>query len=248
VYTDSSYGVPAIYLNDWPDRYIHTNFDLPAHLDPTKLKRAAFIGAASAWFLAMMTEDDAGAVLDVVESSRLRRTAAMLQRVQALHADEAANLARFHLQSERGLVESIERFVTLSAPERDRASQSLRRLEDLVGTPGGRTPATGDGQLIFRRNPDLRGPLAVFGYDYFLDHYGEERAAKLGLLSHRGARGTGSEYAYELLNLVDGRRTAQAIRDDLAAIYGPVPLALVVEYLRALETIEVVLGASSIEP
>ncbi len=25
VYADSSFGIPAIYLNDWPDRYIHTN-------------------------------------------------------------------------------------------------------------------------------------------------------------------------------------------------------------------------------
>jgi len=35
--------IPAIYLNDWPDRYIHTNFDTAANIDPTKLKRAAFM-------------------------------------------------------------------------------------------------------------------------------------------------------------------------------------------------------------
>src|SRR3989454_3175162 len=52
VYQDSSFGIPAIYLNDWPDRYIHTNFDTAANIDPTKLKRAAFIGAASGYFLA----------------------------------------------------------------------------------------------------------------------------------------------------------------------------------------------------
>jgi aminopeptidase YwaD len=52
VYQDSSFRIPAIYLNDWPDRYIHTNFDTAANIDPTKLKRAAFIGAASGYFLA----------------------------------------------------------------------------------------------------------------------------------------------------------------------------------------------------
>src|SRR5579859_6695412 len=52
VYQDSSFGIPAIYMNDWPDRYIHTNFDTAANIDPTKLKRAAFIGAASGYFLA----------------------------------------------------------------------------------------------------------------------------------------------------------------------------------------------------
>ncbi|HYS11204.1 MAG TPA: M28 family peptidase, partial [Myxococcales bacterium] len=46
VYQDSSFRIPAIYLNDWPDRYIHTNFDTAANIDPTKLLRAAFIGAA----------------------------------------------------------------------------------------------------------------------------------------------------------------------------------------------------------
>ncbi|HWM69515.1 MAG TPA: M28 family peptidase, partial [Steroidobacteraceae bacterium] len=51
-YQDSSFGIPSIYLNDWPDRYIHTNLDSAANIDPTKLKRAAFIGAASGYFLA----------------------------------------------------------------------------------------------------------------------------------------------------------------------------------------------------
>ena len=47
VYSDSSFGIPAIYLNDWPDRYIHTNFDVAANIDSTKLERAAFIAAVS---------------------------------------------------------------------------------------------------------------------------------------------------------------------------------------------------------
>ncbi len=31
VYQDSSFGIPAIYLNDWPDRYIHTNFEIHSY-------------------------------------------------------------------------------------------------------------------------------------------------------------------------------------------------------------------------
>jgi aminopeptidase YwaD len=52
VYQDSSFGILAIYLNDWPDRFIHTNLDSAANIDATKLKRAGFIGAASGYFLA----------------------------------------------------------------------------------------------------------------------------------------------------------------------------------------------------
>src|SRR5215472_12122830 len=64
VYQDSSFGIPAIYLNDWPDRYIHTNFDSAANIDPTKLKRAAFIGAASGYFLASIQARDEKAIAD----------------------------------------------------------------------------------------------------------------------------------------------------------------------------------------
>jgi aminopeptidase YwaD len=58
VYQDSSFRIPAIYMNDWPDRYIHTNRDGAANIDPTKLKRAAFIGAASGYFLANFSSRD----------------------------------------------------------------------------------------------------------------------------------------------------------------------------------------------
>ncbi len=52
VWSEGSWRVPAIYLNDWPDRYIHTHADGVGNIDSTKLLRAAFLGAASAWYLA----------------------------------------------------------------------------------------------------------------------------------------------------------------------------------------------------
>ena len=48
------------------------------------------------------------------------------------------------------------------------------------------------------------------------------------------------EYAYEVLNFANGKRNAQGIRDAVSAEYGPVPLEMAVEYLRALEKIGVV--------
>jgi hypothetical protein len=54
------------------------------------------------------------------------------------------------------------------------------------------------------------------------------------MLDFAGQRGSGGEYAYEILSLSDGHRTAREIRDIVSAEYGPVPLELVVEYLRAL--------------
>jgi hypothetical protein len=45
---------------------------------------------------------------------------------------------------------------------------------------------------------------------------------------------------YEMLNLVDGERNVQAIRDYLAAAYGTVSLDDVFDYLRLLEKIGVI--------
>jgi hypothetical protein len=45
---------------------------------------------------------------------------------------------------------------------------------------------------------------------------------------------------YEALNLVDGKRTIIDIRDALSAIYQPVALADVEQYLAALESISVI--------
>src|SRR5207342_3187657 len=103
VYQASSFAIPAVYLNDWPDRYIHTTLDTAANIDPTKLGRVAFIGAAT------------GVAL--------------------------ANDPRIGTAAET------------PAPMR---------------APG--PAAGGDGKRVFRRNPEPRGPLSVFGYDWFDDH------------------------------------------------------------------------------
>ncbi len=105
-------------------------------------------------------------------------------------------------------------------------------------------PASDEGgsSTVFRRNDNPKGPMAVFGYDYLTGHYGADRTAKLALLSYQGLRGSGSEYAYEVLNFVDGKRSIVQIRDAVAAEYGPVPLKIVGEYLHALEEIGVIRG------
>ena len=82
--------------------------------------------------------------------------------------------------------------------------------------------------------------MSVFGYDYFADHAKAAGVATPKLLDHEGLRGAGHDYAYEALNFTDGKRNAQEIRDALSAEFGPVPLELVVEYLRALEKIGVI--------
>src|SRR5207244_6955890 len=92
VYSDSTFGIPAIYLNDWPDRYIHTNFDLPANIDPTKLARAGFIAAASGYVLSRLGSSDTPAITDVVRMHAVERTAIVLRK----HDPSAARLESWY--------------------------------------------------------------------------------------------------------------------------------------------------------
>lgn len=243
VYADSSFGIPAIYLNDWPDRYIHTNFDTPANIDPTKLKRAGFIGAASGYFLANATANDADAVWRVIRSRSMHRAAKMMERGYELNAIEAANFVRSYWGYEHHVVASTQAFFrsTVLTGSRREVAEFIDRQVQTVGNKSA-TPeiAPGDGRLVFKRDPAIKGTMTAFGYDYFSGHYGEGRARSIRLLNFQGLWGSGGEYAYEVLNFADGNRNVEQIRDAVSAIYGPIPLELVLEYVKALEAIKVV--------
>jgi aminopeptidase YwaD len=248
VWNEGSFRVPAIYFNDWPDRYIHTTGDTAANIDPTKLERAAFLAAASALVLADLDADRAAAVEPLLRAASLRRLATLVERRAGLPADEGAVLARFWSWHEREVHASLGRFVGGGAAPAAASSadgaQLLAEWERLLGGVTEAPPPVGDGALVFRRQREPRGPMSVFGYDYLQAHLGAEKHAALALLAAEPRWGEG-DYAYEALNLVDGRRSAQEIRDALTAVYGPVPLAAVVEYLRALEAVGVLVKESA---
>jgi len=241
VYQDSSFGIPAIYLNDWPDRYIHTNFDTAANIDPTKLKRAAFIGAASGYFFAGMGDKDLQAVFGLLQMRTLR-TAEEIRRKRAQVAEyEGGEIERFEEVQVRPLVESVTRLAPDSKgvrfPAMGKIGSNIANNAEGMSLKAILIP---EATVVFRRNAEPKGPLAVFGYDYFADHAKAAGIAEPKLLSYEGLWGSGEEYAYEVLNFADGKRNAQEIRDAVSAEYGPVPLELVVEYLKALEKIGVI--------
>jgi len=240
VYEDSSFGIPAIYLNDWPDRYIHTNFNSAANIDPTKLKRAAFIGAASGYFLATFSIQQGQELALRMQSQGVidKEKQGLRDGFLSLMDQNALQVAR--IASSLGALESLSKFLPgsvakgeierVAAVSISRIYEDHRNIDRLAGI----------GVSKFRRKTEVKGPLAVFGYDYFADHAKAAGIATPKLLSYEGLWGAGEEYAYEVLNFADGKRNAQEIRDAVSAEYGPVPLEMVVEYLKALEKIGVV--------
>ncbi|WP_395622681.1 M28 family peptidase [Sphingomonas daechungensis] len=211
VWAEGSWRTPIIYVSDWPDRYIHTNRDVPENLDATKMKRAIFIAAASGWYLANVRQDEVPVLAAAMENEALERKAAALrspnpnavQFAQAAETEEAASLARF------GLV----------------------RPQSTADAP----PAHIEG-LVYRRKPNPKGPMTGFGYSWLDDQLEKAKLPRPKLLDREAPR-DGPSFAYEALNLVDGNRSVQDIGNQLTATVGPVPIAEVADFLATLQRV-----------
>jgi hypothetical protein len=124
---------------------------------------------------------------------------------------------------ERNVLSSIDVYSSGATPPKHRPSRG----------------AASDGTPIFHRRPEPRGPLVVFGYDYFADHAKAAGISTPRLLSYEGPWGSGEDYGYEALNFADGTRSVRQITAALVAEYGLVPEEWVLEYLQALQKIGV---------
>jgi hypothetical protein len=128
----------------------------------------------------------------------------------------------------------------LNPEQRRLLEQRVDVLARTYGTGGAAPRPTGEGAVVYRRNPTLKGPMVDFSYDFVADRIGKERSEALALRSVAGADGGEADYPFEALNFVDGRRSVQDIRDALSAEFGPVPLGPVAEYLKVLAEIGVI--------
>jgi hypothetical protein len=150
VFNDSWVGVPGTSLTNWPDEYIHSSDDDLWQVDPTQLKRNAFVVAATAWWLATAGEAEAGWLADYVAArggERLARDRATAQNwiregdgSEADRRRGASELASVGLAKEAAAVEST-RSLGASEAARSRALGSLRSVaaplsEGLAGPAG----------------------------------------------------------------------------------------------------------------
>ncbi|HLJ46586.1 MAG TPA: DUF4910 domain-containing protein [Bryobacteraceae bacterium] len=210
VYEEGSFRVPTIYMNDWPDVFIHTNGDVPANMNATKLQRVAVIGAAAGYYLASAGPKDAdrlaGEVLarsGVRLNEALQRSLADPQRSRDI-IDEAN-------REESEVLKSVSNFVPETAAEIDRRKPKLSPPQSARGP-------------VPKRNPAVRGNLDVYYYDYLKDHVNEPfQPALQGLL------------AYEALNLVDGHRSIEDIGRILSGAYEGIDSKALLDYFHLLE-------------
>ena len=234
VFQEASFGVPMVYFHDWPDVTIHTNKDQPENLDATKLGRVAYLGAGIAWTLAALPD---------AEAPRLLRTARAQceARVALAQADDTRDgllAAHEAIETERETLRSVAAMWPSTASAVAREDDRLRQMAALVRPPA--TPgAAGAEARVPVRNPEIRGPLDVYYFDYVAEALGRPAsgptmAAAASLDTRLTSRPEGGMLAYEAFNLADGKRTVAEIRDVLAGRYEPVPVEEIAEYFDLL--------------
>ncbi len=217
VFEAGGFRVPMVYFHDYPDVTIHTQKDLPENLDATKLGRVAYIGAGTVWTLAALPDAEAPRLLAVARAEVEQR---VLARGAAPGPDPAL-AAREAMLAGIGTLESVARLCPAVAADVAKDVEHLRSA--LPPAP----PASDRRRPL--RNPDVRGPLNVYYYDYFADIPGADLTG-IAL----AARPDGEVLAYEALNLADGTRSVSEIRDVLSARYSEVEAAAVAEYFERL--------------
>ncbi len=89
------------------------------------------------------------------------------------------------------------------------------------------------------------GPVQNQNDDALLARLGPERYGRIKLISGGAGRyasvlDRSGLYAYEILNFVNGKRTAGEIRDAVSAEFGPIPIAFVADYLGALADAKII--------
>jgi hypothetical protein len=219
VYQEGSFRIPAIY--------------------PTKLKRAAFIGAASGYFLANFhTKESSRAMERTIRERRMLRAMETSRRFDICGEAPPIPISFPGFRDyERDVLLSMNKFAPDSVQPEWIADLSL--IVPLSAIVQESNTYSNDEAIVFTRIPGANGPMSVFGYDYLTDHLGSAKLPRPKLLDYQGCWGSGEEYAYETLNLVNGRRAAREIRRTVTDEYGPVPFDTVMEYLKALESIGV---------
>ncbi len=216
----NSFGVPAVMLINWPDKYYHSSLDEPANIDPEMLRIAGSAAMASAYFISSARGEE------VVWLAR----ATFNKLVSIYH--EMLNEAEYNgwgkvLRARRKILphafsKALKRIGELY-PEAAEVSERLAgRLQRLSG---GRIKTGGK---VYRRR--FEGPLSMGEVRRRL---GPEGARLLGgIMRKMGLAGAG--WMFSTVYMMDGSRGMEEIYASILAEYGAIDRRLFNRYLGLL--------------
>ena len=243
--------IPGVMLGHAPDYTHHTSEDTPDKVDPVELERSEVLAAGTFWYLSSLSETEATELAFLAGATAAARLGEATREgirhllsapPQALeHAwAEVENRIRHHHEWSRAAVRDILHFndgpVAAMAVDRqlgvleEQAASLSAAVADAARAMGASAPVAPplpralDDRVPVRLT---RGPLAG---GLPASRLSEERAAW-----HTSPRNPlRGNYLFELVNFIDGERDVTAIRDAIAAEFGPVPTEAVGRYLEDL--------------
>lgn len=258
VFNDSGVQVPSVMLNIWPDMWYHTSGDTPDKSDSTQLKRAAFLGAAAAVFLANAGSAEAEKMLGETMALGERRLAAEERwaaamiigaKPEKLHEayKEALNVINQSIKREGETLASIGYFIRGDEALKAHAAAAHKNLESLK--PGligqldeayrfaclkakvkPRKPMLSKDEVRLAGVVPVRTPK-MKGFFSSSDFYEKAKDIKGGVPTFTSSMAEG-----EVRNFIDGKRSILDIRNAVSAEFEPVPLESVERLINALKT------------
>jgi len=252
--------IPAIHYCNWPDIVLHTSEDCAHLLDPTQLKRAAFIGAAAAYTVASSTPDDIPRLLSLMYNKSLarirdegRRAVSLIDRSLPENVSECYKTARIitdcYYQIEIGSIQSLEAFADGSSWAEEFIAKRISHLRanrdmDLMMLDDyymlkckqfdlmPKKPELTDDEKKARDMIPVLLPFAV------------SLTAHFSNMMDKGAVLSG-DYAIECLNFVDGKRSVLDIRNLVCTEYRFLPVKVFIDHFKKLseeKSIKIVLA------
>jgi hypothetical protein len=254
VFNDGRVGVAGVSLTNWPDTYIHSTDDDLWQVDATQLKRNAFIVATSAYTLASVGEKDlprlTALVLGGAQQRLGRDSEAALIRLMddsagtpAGRYKDALMLLETAAWRETGAVMSLQVFAEAGSPAARLVTTARAKVQNLATTLRRNIDdfyqqTTGQKPAVVLSDAEGKAAARIPAWKASLLDIQTEKV-KLP----RGGEDLHGHYAFEVNNLIDGKRSVLDIYRIVRAAalsagdwyYGSVELAGVNKLLDSLE-------------
>jgi hypothetical protein len=264
VFNNPSVGVPGIEFFTWPDQWYHADKDLPENADPTEMRRVAFIGAATAWASANLTDAMLPDLLESVSSfgharlaeRGLPRALAALDQPPGRRASEEAlgralNVVSSAVAREKDALLSVHEVHSGSETARERVAAEVAKWEafgESLELFVRKAASANRAEPVSRPEPTdaerkhegviPRLAPEVKGKVFYLSAWEPANrwfAEHPGVLSELGVSDRAGR---AILDWVDGERSVATIRDRVAAWTSyDLTVEQVADYLEILEEV-----------
>jgi len=246
VFMSPMFKIPSVCFNNWPDKVYHSNQDRAYFADPTQLKRAAFIAAASGITIAYAKPENVIKIGKMMFNKSVERIAEDIGKFSDnLFNSERTNLHNSYKEAKIGIEQAYKRELNslnsleVFAKDNSSANIIIDGLKESL-----KMGEKGHLELIKKNYEILCEKYNIEPEKIVLTETEKEAAKMIPVLTLKsdnimslfrlGGKITGSA-GDELLCFTDGERSILEIRNAVSAEFYPLKIEDVIEHFKQLE-------------